>query len=50
MPDKKFKETVIRMLNRLESRMELSTSKRDRKYNKEPIRDEEYKNYLSFND
>lgn len=44
LPEKEFKETVIRILNRLESRMELSTSKRDRKCNKEPIRDKEYKN------
>lgn len=41
MPDKDFKERVIKMLNKLKSRIQ-ALQKRIRKCNKEPIRNEEY--------
>lgn len=51
MADKEFKETVIRMLNKLESRIEAlrehlnkKFQQKSRKCNKEQIRDREYNN------
>lgn len=46
MPDKKFKVMVRRILTRLEERMEdlSETLNRDRKYIKEPVRNEELSN------
>lgn len=42
MPDREFKETVIRMLSKLESRIEecRENFKKVRKYNEEPIKEE----------
>ena len=43
MPDRKFKAMVVKILTRLEKRVEdlSETINRDRKHKKEPIRDEE---------
>ena len=46
MPDKVFKEMVVRILTRFESRIEELREDFNKvlKYNKEPIRAEEYSN------